>query len=295
MAFRKKITILYIVYFKRFTGSIGKMGLLSGKKGLIMGVANERSIAWGIAKACSSQGAKLAFTYQGDALKKRIIPLAESVGSNLTFQCDVADQDAVKETFAKIKDELNDIDFLVHAIGFSDKNELRGRYIDTSKKNFLTTMDISVYSFTAVAQEAEKIMPQGGSVLTLTYYGSEKVLPHYNVMGVAKAALEASVRYMAMDLGKKNIRVNAISAGTVKTLAASGIGDFRYIMKWNELNSPLRRNVTQDEVGNASLFLLSDLSSGITGENLHVDAGYNIVGMKAEDAPDIDVVTGRKE
>ena len=295
MAFRKKITILYIVYFKRFTGSIGRMGLLSGKKGLIMGVANERSIAWGIAKACSSQGAKLAFTYQGDALKKRIIPLAESVGSNLTFQCDVADQDAVKETFAKIKDELNDIDFLVHAIGFSDKNELRGRYIDTSKKNFLTTMDISVYSFTAVAQEAEKIMPQGGSVLTLTYYGSEKVLPHYNVMGVAKAALEASVRYMAMDLGKKNIRVNAISAGTVKTLAASGIGDFRYIMKWNELNSPLRRNVTQDEVGNASLFLLSDLSSGITGENLHVDAGYNIVGMKAEDAPDIDVVTGRKE
>ena len=295
MAFRKKITILYIVYFKRFTGSIGKMGLLSGKKGLIMGVANERSIAWGIAKACSSQGAKLAFTYQGDALKKRITPLAESVGSSLTFQCDVADQDAVKETFAKIKDELNDIDFLVHAIGFSDKNELRGRYIDTSKKNFLTTMDISVYSFTAVAQEAEKIMPQGGSVLTLTYYGSEKVLPHYNVMGVAKAALEASVRYMAMDLGKKNIRVNAISAGTVKTLAASGIGDFRYIMKWNELNSPLRRNVTQDEVGNASLFLLSDLSSGITGENLHVDAGYNIVGMKAEDAPDIDVVTGRKD
>ena len=295
MAFRKKITILYIVYLKRFTGSIGKMGLLSGKKGLIMGVANERSIAWGIAKACSSQGAKLAFTYQGDALKKRIIPLAESVGSNLTFQCDVADQDAVKETFAKIKDELNDIDFLVHAIGFSDKNELRGRYIDTSKKNFLTTMDISVYSFTAVAQEAEKIMPQGGSVLTLTYYGSEKVLPHYNVMGVAKAALEASVRYMAMDLGKKNIRVNAISAGTVKTLAASGIGDFRYIMKWNELNSPLKRNVTQNEVGKAALFLLSDMSSGVTGENLHVDAGYHIVGMKAEDAPDIDVVTGRKE
>ena len=270
------------------------MGLLSGKKGLIMGVANERSIAWGIAKACSSQGAKLAFTYQGEALKKRIIPLAESVGSNFTFECDVADQHAIKETFAKIKDELNDIDFLVHAIGFSDKNELRGRYVDTSKQNFLTTMDISVYSFTAVTQEAEKIMPQGGSILTLTYYGSEKVLPHYNVMGVAKAALEASVRYMAMDLGKKNIRVNAISAGTVKTLAASGIGDFRYIMKWNELNSPLRRNVTQDEVGNASLFLLSELSSGITGENLHVDAGYNIVGMKAEDAPDIDVVTGRK-
>ena len=271
------------------------MGLLSGKKGLIMGVANERSIAWGIAKSCSSQGAKLAFTYQGEALKKRIIPLAESVGSNFTLECDVADQTAIKETFTKIKDEWNDIDFLVHAIGFSDKNELRGRYVDTSKQNFLSTMDISVYSFTAVTQEAERIMPKGGSILTLTYYGSEKVLPHYNVMGVAKAALEASVRYMAMDLGKKNIRVNAISAGTVKTLAASGIGDFRYIMKWNELNSPLRRNVTQDEVGNASLFLLSDLSSGITGENLHVDAGYNIVGMKAEDAPDIDVVTGRKE
>ena len=295
MAFRKKITILYIIYFKRFTGSISKMGLLSGKKGLIMGVANERSIAWGIAKACSSEGAKLAFTYQGEALKKRIVPLADSVGSNFTLECDVADQLAVKETFSKIKNEWKDIDFLVHAIGFSDKNELRGRYVDTSKQNFLSTMDISVYSLTAVTQEAEKIMSNGGSVLTLTYYGSEKVLPHYNVMGVAKAALEASVRYMAMDLGKKNIRVNAISAGTVKTLAASGIGDFRYIMKWNELNSPLRRNVTQDEVGNASLFLLSDLSSGITGENLHVDAGYNIVGMKAEDAPDIDVVTGRKE
>ena len=295
MAFRKKIIILYIIYLERFTGSISKMGLLSGKKGLIMGVANERSIAWGIAKACSSQGAKLAFTYQGEALKKRIIPLADSVGSNFTLECDVADEVAIKETFEKIKDEWNEIDFLVHAIGFSDKNELRGRYVDTTKQNFLTTMDISVYSLTAVTQQAEKIMPQGGSILTLTYYGSEKVLPHYNVMGVAKAALEASVRYMAMDLGKTNIRVNAISAGTVKTLAASGIGDFRYIMKWNELNSPLRRNVTQDEVGNASLFLLSDLSSGITGENLHVDAGYNIVGMKAEDAPDIDVVTGRKE
>ena len=295
MAFVKKITILYIIFLNKFTGSISKMGLLSGKKGLIMGVANERSIAWGIAKACSSEGAKLAFTYQGEALKKRIVPLADSVGSNFTLECDVADQLAVKETFSKIKNEWKDIDFLVHAIGFSDKNELRGRYVDTSKQNFLSTMDISVYSLTAVTQEAEKIMSNGGSVLTLTYYGSEKVLPHYNVMGVAKAALEASVRYMAMDLGKKNIRVNAISAGTVKTLAASGIGDFRYIMKWNELNSPLRRNVTQDEIGNASLFLLSDLSSGITGENLHVDAGYNIVGMKAEDAPDIDVVTGRKE
>jgi len=208
------------------------MGLLSGKKGLIMGVANERSIAWGIAKSCCSQGAKLAFTYQGEALKKRITPLAESVGSNFTLECDVADQSAIQETFAKIKDKWNYIDFLVHAVGFSDKNELRGRYVDTSKQNFLSTMDISVYSFTAVTQEAERIMPQGGSIITLTYYGSEKVLPHYNVMGVAKAALEASVRYMAMDLGKKNIRVNAISAGTVKTLAASGIGDFRYIMKF---------------------------------------------------------------
>ena len=270
------------------------MALMSGKKGLIMGVANDRSIAWGIAQACSQQGAQLAFTYQGEALKKRVRPLAETVESDIVLECDVSNSGSVKDTFEKLKESWASLDFIVHAIGFSDKNELRGRYLDTSKDNFLTTMDISVYSFTAVTQEAEKLMANGGSVLTLTYYGSEKVLPHYNVMGVAKAALEASVRYMAMDLGKKNIRVNAISAGTVKTLAASGIGDFRYIMKWNELNSPLRRNVTQPEVGNAAMFLLSDLSSGITGENLHVDAGYNIVGMKAEDAPDIDVVTGRK-
>tara|TARA_X000001036_G_scaffold340028_1_gene319206 strand:- start:21 stop:836 length:816 start_codon:yes stop_codon:yes gene_type:complete len=270
------------------------MALMSGKKGLIMGVANDRSIAWGIAQACNQQGAELAFTYQGEALKKRVKPLAETVGSNIFLECDVSDSTSVKKAFAELKESWATLDFIVHAIGFSDKNELRGRYLDTSKDNFLTTMDISVYSFTAVTQEAEKLMSNGGSVLTLTYYGAEKVLPHYNVMGVAKAALEASVRYMAMDLGKKNIRVNAISAGTVKTLAASGIGDFRYIMKWNELNSPLRRNVTQTEVGNAAMFLLSDLSSGITGENMHVDAGYNIVGMKAEDAPDIDVVTGRK-
>ena len=267
---------------------------MSGKKGLIMGVANDRSIAWGIAQACNQQGAQLAFTYQGEALKKRVKPLAETVGSNIFLECDVSNSASVKKAFAELKKSWTSLDFIVHAIGFSDKNELRGRYLDTSKDNFLTTMDISVYSFTAVTQEAEKLMSNGGSVLTLTYYGAEKVLPHYNVMGVAKAALEASVRYMAMDLGKKNIRVNAISAGTVKTLAASGIGDFRYIMKWNELNSPLRRNVTQTEVGNAAMFLLSDLSSGITGENMHVDAGYNIVGMKAEDAPDIDVVTGRK-
>ena len=270
------------------------MALMSGKKGLIMGVANDRSIAWGIAQACKQQGAQLAFTYQGEALKKRVKPLGDTVGSNILLECDVSKSTSIKKAFAELKESWNSLDFIVHAIGFSDKNELRGRYLDTSKDNFLTTMDISVYSFTAVTQEAEKLMTNGGSVLTLTYYGSEKVLPHYNVMGVAKAALEASVRYMAMDLGKKNIRVNAISAGTVKTLAASGIGDFRYIMKWNELNSPLRRNVTQTEVGNAAMFILSDLSSGITGENLHVDAGYNIVGMKAEDAPDIDVVTGRK-
>ena len=271
------------------------MALMSGKKGLIMGVANERSIAWGIAQACRNEGADLAFTYQGEALKKRVGPLSEEVGSNIIGECDVSDPESIKKAFLEIKNNWDSLDFLVHAIGFSDKNELRGRYVDTTKDNFLTTMDISVYSFTAVTQEAEKLMNNGGSILTLTYYGSEKVLPHYNVMGVAKAALEASVRYMAMDLGKKNIRINAISAGTVKTLAASGIGDFRYIMKWNELNSPLRRNVTQSEVGNSAMFLLSDLSSGITGENLHVDAGYNIVGMKAEDAPDIDVVTGRKE
>ena len=268
--------------------------LLKGKRGLIMGVANERSLAWGIAKSCSNAGAELAFTYQGDALKKRVSPLAQSVGSGTILECDVSDMASIDGVFKEIKHQWGEIDFLVHAIGFSDKNELRGRYVDTSLSNFQMTMDISVYSFTAVAQRAEKLMKNGGSMLTLTYYGSEKVLPHYNVMGVAKAALEASVKYMAMDLGPKNIRINCLSAGTVKTLAASGIGDFRYIMKWNELNSPLRRNITQDEVGKSALYLLSDLSSGVTGENLHVDAGYHVVGMKAEDAPDIDVVTNRK-
>ena len=268
--------------------------ILEGKRGLIMGVANDRSLAWGIAKSCHDAGAELAFTYQGEALKKRVVPLAQSVDSNLILECDVSEMDSIDKTFAEISKIWGKLDFLVHAIGFSDKNELRGRYVDTSLKNFEMTMNISVYSFTAVAQRAEKLMQDGGSMLTLTYYGAEKVLPHYNVMGIAKAALEASVKYMAMDLGPKNIRVNCLSAGTVKTLAASGIGDFRYIMKWNELNSPLRRNVTQSEVGKSAIYLLSDLSSGVTGENVHVDAGYHVVGMKAEDAPDIDVVTNRK-
>jgi enoyl-[acyl-carrier protein] reductase I len=268
--------------------------ILKGKRGLIMGVANERSLAWGIAQACHQAGAELAFTYQGDALKKRVVPLAQSVNSDITLECDVSKMESIDQAFNKISKIWNKLDFVVHAIGFSDKNELRGRYVDTSLPNFEMTMNISVYSFTAVAQRAEQLMHEGGSLLTLTYYGAEKVLPHYNVMGVAKAALEASVKYMAMDLGKKNIRVNCLSAGTVKTLAASGIGDFRYIMKWNELNSPLRRNVTQQEVGKSAIYLLSDLSSGVTGENLHVDAGYHVVGMKAEDAPDIDVVTNRK-
>ena len=268
--------------------------ILEGKRGLIMGVANDRSLAWGIAKSCHDAGAELAFTYQGEALKKRVVPLAQSVDSNLILECDVSEMDSIDKTFAEISKIWGKLDFLVHAIGFSDKNELRGRYVDTSLKNFEITMNISVYSFTAIAQRAEKLMPDGGSMLTLTYYGAEKVLPHYNVMGIAKAALEASVKYMAMDLGPKNIRVNCLSAGTVKTLAASGIGDFRYIMKWNELNSPLRRNVTQSEVGKSAIYLVSDLSSGVTGENVHVDAGYHVVGMKAEDAPDIDVVTNRK-
>ena len=269
-------------------------GLMSGKRGLIMGVANDKSIAWGIARMCHEQGAELAFTYQGDALGKRVKPLADSVGAELVLPCDVTDEASIDATFAAIEAKWGKIDFLVHAIGFSDKSELRGRYVDTSAANFKMTMDISVFSFTAVAQRAEKMMPDGGALLTLTYYGAERVMPHYNVMGVAKAALEASVRYMAMDLGPKNIRVNALSAGPIKTLAASGIGDFRYILKWNELNSPLRRNVTTDDVGKAGMYLLSDLSSGVTGENHHVDSGYHIVGMKAEDAPDIDVATGRK-
>ena len=268
--------------------------LMKGKRGLIMGLANDKSIAWGIAKALADAGAELAFSYQGDALKKRVDPLAESLGSKIVLPCDVSNMDSVDALFASLEKTWGQLDFIVHAIGFSDKNELRGRYVDTSRQNFLMSMDISVYSFTAVVKRAAAMMPEGGSCLTLTYYGAEKVMPHYNVMGVAKAALEASVRYMAEDLGKDGIRVNSISAGPIKTLAASGIGDFRYIMKWNELNSPLRRNVTQEEVGKAALYLLSDLGSGTTGENLHVDAGYHVVGMKAVDAPDIDAVTGRK-
>jgi len=261
--------------------------LMAGKRGLIMGLANDKSIAWGIAKACADAGADLAFSYQGEALKKRVGPLAAEVGSDIVLPCDVADEASVDALFAELEKRWGKLDFIVHAIGFSDKNELRGRYVDTSRDNFLMSMDISVYSFTSVVQRAEKMMTEGGSCLTLTYYGAEKVMPHYNVMGVAKAALEASVRYLAEDLGKDNIRVNAISAGTIKTLAASGIGDFRLIMKWNEYNSPLRRTVTQEEVGKSALYLLSDLGSAVTGEVLHVDAGYHVVGMKAVDAPDI--------
>jgi len=261
--------------------------LMAGKRGLIMGLANERSIAWGIARACADAGADLAFSYQGDALKKRVDPLAAKLGSDIVLPCDVGDEASVDALFESLKSRWGTLDFVVHAIGFSDKNELRGRYVDTSRANFQMSMDISVYSFTSVVQRAEKMMNPGGSCLTLTYYGAEKVMPHYNVMGVAKAALEASVRYLAEDLGKDGIRVNAISAGPIKTLAASGIGDFRYIMKWNEYNSPLRRNVTIDDVGRSSLYLLSDLGSGVTGEVLHVDAGYHAIGMKAVDAPDI--------
>ncbi|PYG31872.1 enoyl-ACP reductase FabI [Pelagimonas varians] len=261
--------------------------LMVGKRGLIMGLANDKSIAWGIAKACADAGAELAFSYQGDALKKRVGPLAAQLGSDIVLPCDVGDESSMDELFAVLKEKWGELDFVVHAIGFSDKGELRGRYVDTSRGNFAMTMDISVYSFTAIMQRAEKMMKPGSSALTLTYYGAEQVMPHYNVMGVAKAALEASVKYLAEDLGKDGIRVNAISAGPIKTLAASGIGDFRYIMKWNEYNSPLRRNVTTDDVGKSALYLLSDLGSGVTGENLHVDAGYHVVGMKAVDAPDI--------
>ncbi|MCP5082654.1 MAG: enoyl-ACP reductase FabI [Alphaproteobacteria bacterium] len=264
--------------------------LMAGKRGLVMGVANSRSIAWGISEACARHGAELAFTFQGEALEKRVRPLADSVGAKLVLPCDVTDASSIDATFDAIEREWGKLDFVVHAIAFSDKEELTGRYVDTSADNFNRTMNISCYSFTAVAQRAEKLMTEGGSLLTLTYYGSEKVMPHYNVMGVAKAALEASVRYLAEDLGKKNIRVNAVSAGPIKTLAASGIGDFRYILKWNEYNSPLRRTVGTDEVGDSSLYLLSDLSRGVTGEVHHVDCGYNLVGMKAEDAPDISVV-----
>ncbi len=265
------------------------VGLMAGKKGLIMGVANQKSLAWGIAQAVSAQGAELAFSYMGEALEKRVKPLAEQLGSNLVLECDVSDQASIANLFAELKKQWDEIDFVVHAIGYSDKNELRGRYVDTSLDNFLKTMNISAFSFTAVAKEAAAMMSEGGSLLTLSYYGAEKVLPHYNVMGVAKAALEASVRYMARDLGPDGIRVNCISAGPVKTLAASGVGDFRYILKWNEYNSPLKRNITNEDVGKSGLYLLSDLSSGVTGEIHYVDAGYNIMGMKSEDAPDLNL------
>jgi enoyl-[acyl-carrier protein] reductase I len=262
---------------------------MAGKRGLIMGLANDRSLAWGIAQKLREQGAELAFSYQGEALEKRVRPLAEQLGSDLLIDCDVGDMAKLDSAFDALKQRWDSLDFIVHAIGFSDKNELRGGYVDTSLDNFLMTMNISVYSFCAVAQRARTMMSAGGSMLTLSYYGAEKVIPHYNVMGVAKAALETSVKYLAADLGPEGIRVNAISAGPIKTLAASGIGDFRYIMKWNEYNAPLRRNVTIEDVGGAGLYLLSDLASGVTGEIHHVDSGYNVVGMKAEDAPDITV------
>lgn len=265
-------------------------GLMKGKRGLVMGLANDRSLAWGIAQKLGEAGAEMAFSYQGEALEKRVRPLAEQLGSDLLVDCDVSDMAALDRTFAALEERWGGLDFLVHAIGYSDKNELRGKFVDTSLDNFLTTMNISVYSFVACAQRAARMMKPGGSMLTLSYYGAEKVIPHYNVMGVAKAALETSVKYLAMDLGPDGVRVNAISAGPIKTLAASGIGDFRYIMKWNEYNSPLRRNVTIEDVGGAGLYLLSDLASGVTGEVHHVDAGYNVVGMKAEDAPDIATV-----
>ena len=264
--------------------------LMASKRGLIMGVANDRSIAWGIAKAVADHGAELAFTYQGEALAKRVRPLAESVGSDFLMPCDVADDDSLAGMFAEIERRWDRLDFLVHAIAYSDKEELKGLYLDTSPENFAMSMDISCYSLTTVCRHAEKLMTDGGSIVTLTYYGAEKVVPHYNVMGVAKAALEASVKYLAADLGGSGIRVNAVSAGPIKTLAASGIGDFRYILKWNEYNSPLRRNVSIDEVGGAGLYLLSDLGAGVSGEIHHVDCGYHVVGMKQVDAPDIATV-----
>ena len=257
--------------------------LMKNKKGLIMGVANDRSIAWGIAKSIAKQGGQIAFTYQGEALKKRVLPLAQSLGSDMVIPCDVTDSTSMVQAFAKLKNQWKEIDFLVHAIGFSNKDELRGKYVDTSAENFNQTMHVSCYSFTEACRLSEPLMNNGGSILTLTYYGAEQVMPHYNVMGVAKAALESSVRYLAVDLGKKNIRVNAISAGPIKTLAASGIGDFRFILKWNELNSPLKKNVSQDDVGNSALYLLSDLGSAVTGEIQHVDSGYHTVGMVAVD------------
>ncbi|MDO8838651.1 MAG: enoyl-ACP reductase FabI [Parvibaculum sp.] len=271
-------------------GAALKGSLMAGKRGLIMGVANNRSIAWGIAKACADQGAELAFTFQGEALQKRVMPLAESVGSNLVMPCDVTDAASMDAVFERLSKEWGKLDFLVHAIAYANKDELDGRYVDTSLENFTASLAISCYSFTALCRRAEPLMTDGGSLVTLTYYGAEKVIPHYNVMGVAKAALEASVRYLAVDLGRNNIRVNAISAGPIKTLAASGIGDFRYILKWNELNAPMKRTVTIEEVGKTGLYLLSDLGSGVTGGVHHVDAGYNVIGMKAEDAPDMSIV-----
>jgi len=265
-------------------------GVMKGKRGLVMGVANNRSIAWGIARACQAQGAELALTYQGDALRKRVEPLAAELGAHVAGHCDVTDPASIDAVFEELGRVWGKLDFLVHAIAFSDKDQLDGRYVDTTADNFTKTMLISCYSLTAVTQRAEKLMTDGGSILTLTYYGAEKVMPHYNVMGVAKAALEASVRYLAVDLGGKGIRVNALSAGPIKTLAASGIGDFRYILKWNELNAPLKRTVTTEEVGDAGLYLLSDLSRAVTGEIHHVDSGYHVVGMKAVDAPDIATV-----
>ncbi len=262
-------------------------GLMAGKRGLIMGLANDKSIAWGIAKAVAEQGAELAFSYQGEALLKRVTPLAGQLGSDFVVPCDVGDPESMDALFESLKQRWGKLDFVVHAIGFSDKNQLRGRYLDTTRDNFLMSMDISVFSFTEICRRAADIMPDGGSLLTLTYYGAEKVMPHYNVMGLCKAALECSVRYIAEDLGKNGVRCNAISAGTIKTLAASGIGDFRYILKWNEYNSPLRRNVSIEDVGGAAMYLLSDLSRGVTGEVHHVDSGYHVVGMKALDAPDM--------
>ena len=264
--------------------------LMRGKRGLVMGVANERSIAWGISRALAARGAALAFTHQGGALEKRVRPLAEKAGSRIVLPCDVADEASIDAVFARLEADWGGIDFVVHAIAFSDKDELKGLYLDTSRENFARTMDVSCYSFTAVCRRAAPLMAGGGSLLTLTYAGAERVMPHYNVMGVAKAALEASVRYLAVDLGGRGIRVNAISAGPIKTLAASGIGEFRYILKWNALNAPLKRNVTLDDVGGAALYLLSDLGSGVSGEVHHVDCGYHVVGMKAVDAPDISVV-----
>jgi enoyl-[acyl-carrier protein] reductase I len=271
-------------------GMSEQSGLMAGKRGLVMGVANDRSLAWSISRAASGQGAALAFTYQGDALAKRVRPLAEGIGSDMVLPCDVTDEASMDAVFAEIGERWGGLDFVVHAVAYSNRDELKGKYVDTSEENFTNTLLVSCYSFTALCQRARPLMGEGGSLLTLTYAGSERVMPHYNVMGVAKAALEASVRYLAEDLGPQGIRVNALSAGPMKTLAASAIGDFRYILKWNEFNSPLRRNITADDVGGAGVYLLSDLSSGVTGEIHHVDCGYNIVGMKAVDAPDISVL-----